>query len=212
MGLNYVVHEEVSPYVWIEDDTFCFHFMSFSSFREKKSTELFPIHHINSMILQSRIYFIPLIMFCPPSQYFLQFYSISFEVMGNGTAVLSDPNRLGKKLLLALQYALFFKQFSKCLLVFLHFISCSLWLFMLSLFGLVSHFCTMSENISFSWAVSLSCSRQICLYDRKPDSRKLCKNKFADIPKRQEKSILVIIVVHKLVSSKMLSLWHDHRC
>jgi len=54
MGLNYVVHEEVSPYVWIEDDTFCFHFMSFSSFRERKSTELFPIHHINSMILQSR--------------------------------------------------------------------------------------------------------------------------------------------------------------
>jgi len=106
---------------------------------------------------------------------------------------------LEKKWLLALQYALFFKQFSKCLLVFLHFISCSLWLFMLSLFGLVSHFCTMSENISFSWAMSLSCSRQICLYDRKPDSRKLCKNKFADIPKRQEKSILVIIVVHKLV-------------
>lgn len=98
MGLNYVVHEEVSPYVWIEDDTFCFHFMSFSSFRERKSTELFPIHHINSMILQSRIYFIPLIMFCHPSQYFLQFYSISFEVMGNGTAVLSDPNRLGKKM------------------------------------------------------------------------------------------------------------------
>lgn len=37
-------------------------------------------------------------MFCHPSQYFLQFYSISFEVMGNGTAVLSDPNRLGKKM------------------------------------------------------------------------------------------------------------------
>lgn len=45
------------------------------------------------MILQSRIYFIPLIIFASLLNTFSNF---TFTVMGYGTAMLPDLNRLGK--------------------------------------------------------------------------------------------------------------------